>query len=277
MLLTFATTPTGPKLFYHVMRRIVPLILFFVVSATTAQATSVSDYHRHINQAIAALDSLSQIADENETTPAFEMRTAATVSSVQQLLPAQETIELGQQHFTVDNSWLQTALEKYKTSAPTERAVLRGQVIERLQAIGERLAESEGKSTEQDKARNSQKLKEILQRPEYARKVKEETAIGRLLRQFLKWLQSLFPKPKPIQPGTYTIFSKIAEIFAIVLALAVLIFVVRMFLPRVLHARRRKRKEKAGPRIVLGERLEPDQSATDLLAEAESLARGGAA
>jgi hypothetical protein len=247
------------------------LILFL----STAHATTISEYQKHLTQAITALDSLAQITNENETTPAFEMRTAETISSVRQLLPTSETVELGQQGFTVDNSWLQTELEKYKTASAAERPVLRGQVIERLQAIAERIKETETTAGTEDKDEHSKKLVEILQRPEYARKMKQETAIGRLWRQFVKWLESLFPKPKPIAPGTAGLFSKIAQVFVIVLALAVLIFVAKLFLPRLLQSRRTKRKAKEGARIVLGERLEPDQSATDLLSEAEALARSG--
>jgi len=250
-------------------------IVFFLL-VVPVHATSINDYYKHITQAITALDSLAQIANENETTPAFEMRTAETISSVRQLLPASETVELGQQGFTVDNSWLQTELEKYKTAAATERPVLRGQLIERLQAIRERINEVESTTSENhDKDQKTKKLAEILQRPEYARKVKQESAIGRLWRQFVKWLESLFPKPKPIAPGAAGMLSKVAQVFVILLALAVLIFVAKLFLPRLLHSRRTKRKAKAGPRIILGERLEPDQSATDLLSEAEGLARSG--
>jgi hypothetical protein len=43
----------------------------------------------------------------------------------------------------------------------------------------------------------------------------------------------------------------------------------------MLRSRRPKKKGKARARIVLGERLEPDQSALDLLSEAEALARRG--
>jgi len=250
-------------------------IVFFLL-VVPVHATSINDYYKHITQAITALDSLAQIANENETTPAFEMRTAETISSVRQLLPASETVELGQQGFTVDNSWLQTELEKYKTAAATERPVLRGQLIERLQAIRERINEVESTTSENhDKDQKTKKLAEILQRPEYARKVKQESAIGRLWRQFVKWLESLFPKPKPIAPGAAGMLSKVAQVFVILLALAVLIFVAKLFLPRLLHSRRTKRKAKEGPRIILGERLEPDQSATDLLSEAEGLARSG--
>ena len=93
--------------------------------------------------------------------------------------------------------------------------------------------------------------------------------------QFWEWLRKIFPKPKPIAPGAAGILSKVAQVFVIILALAVIIFVARLFLPRLLQNRRSKRKAKEGPRIVLGERLEPDQSARDLLSEAETLARTG--
>ena len=243
---------------------------------SAAQATPVGEYQKHLSQAITALDSLAQIANENETIPAFETRTAETIASVRQLLPASETVELGQQAFTVDNSWLQTELEKYKTASATERPALREQVIERLQAIRERTNEVEATASENhDKEQKTKKLAEILQRPEYARKVKQESAIGRLWRQFWKWLANLIPKPKPIAPGASRILSMIVQVFVILLALAVLIFVARLFLPRLLHSRRAKRKVKEGARIVLGERLESDQSATDLLSEAEGLARAG--
>ncbi|MFN2498064.1 MAG: DUF4129 domain-containing protein [Pyrinomonadaceae bacterium] len=254
-----------------------PLLLgLMLLLVSTIRATPVSEYQKHLAQAITALDSLAQIANENETLPAFEMRTAETIASVRQLLPASETVELGQQAFTVDNSWLQTELEKFKGASPTERPVLRVQMIERLQAIRERINKAESSASKNhDKDHKTQKLAEILQRPEYARKVKQQSAIARLWAQFWKWVQSIFPKPKPIAPGTAGIFSQIAQVFVILLALAVIIFVARLFLPRLLQNRRVKRKTKEGPRIVLGERLEPDQSARELLSEAENLARAG--
>lgn len=250
-------------------------VIFFLLSISV-YAASISEYDKHIAQAIAALDSLAQIANENETIPAYEARTAETISSVQQLLPAKQTVEVDQQNFAVDNSWLQTELEKYKTASATERPALREQTIQRLQAILDRVKEIETASAgAPDKQEQNRKLAEILQRPEYARKAKQETAIGRLLRQLIKWLQNLFPKPKPVSPGLAGIFTKIAQVFVIVLALAVLVFVGKLFLPRLLQARRAKRTVKTGARIVMGERLEPDQSAKDLLSEAELLARNG--
>jgi hypothetical protein len=179
--------------------------------------------------------------------------------------------------FNVDNSWLHQALDKYMTPKQTERTDLLNLIKERLRAIDERLGEAEGAGASRiaSKADESRKLTEILQRPEYVRKIKQESALSRLMDQFLKWLRSLFPQPKAVSPGTAGLFTTIAEVFVIVLAIAVLAFVVKLFLPRVLRSGRSKKKVKAGARIVMGEKLEPDQSATDLLAEAEVLARRG--
>jgi len=62
----------------------------------------------------------------------------------------------------------------------------------------------------------------------------------------------------------------------IVVSLGMIAFLIWKFAPRFLgNLRRRKKKEKREARIVLGERLEPDQTAADLLAQAEDLARRG--
>ena len=126
-----------------------------------------------------------------------------------------------------------------------------------------------------DKAQDSRKLAEILQRPEYTKKVEQKSALARLIEDFLKWLQGWMPKRAPISSGSASVISKTAQIFVIALAVGVLLFVLKLFLPRLLRNRKSKKKEKAKARIVLGEHLEPDQSALDLLNEAEALARRG--
>ena len=158
-----------------------------------------------------------------------------------------------------------------------ERPELLRRITERLQALEERITELQtpGAGKVSNKAEASRKLAEILQRPEYARKVTQQSALARLMKQFLEWFRNLFPKPKPLSPGSAGLLSKIAQVFVIVLALAVLAYVVKLFLPRLLRNRRPKKKTKQQARIVLGEKLEPDQSATDLLSEAEALARRG--
>ncbi|HEY0432001.1 MAG TPA: DUF4129 domain-containing protein, partial [Pyrinomonadaceae bacterium] len=125
------------------------------------------------------------------------------------------------------------------------------------------------------KAEENRKLQEILQRPEYARKVKAENPFTRQIDRFIKWITSWFPKPKPISASGAGVISAIAQWVIFVLALGVLVFVLKLVLQRFLRHDRPKRKGKAKARIVLGEQLEPDQSALDLLSEAEGLARRG--
>jgi len=245
--------------------------------AQAVSAIPLSDYHKRIRQAVTALDSLAQ-SDETESVAAYDTRDVQTVAGVRALLPQTESVDWNGTSFSVDNSWLHQELDKFSADRSAGRYDLLRRTTERLKAIDERIAEIErpASGTTGNKAEERRKLAEILQRPAYARKnALEGSALSRLIDRFLKWLQNLFPKPKPISSGSASVISKTAQIFVIALALGVLAFVLKLFLPRMLRSRRPKRKGKARARIVLGERLEPDQSALDLLSEAEALARRG--
>ena len=259
----------------RVLRFLLALSLLFAV-AQTVSAVSLEDYHKRIRQAVTALDSLVQ-SDETEDPWAYERRHAETIDSVRTLLPETETVAWSGASFNVDNSWLHQGLEKFGTASRAERSGLLKRATERLQAIDERLTEIEkpGSGSLGNKTEERRKLAEILQRSEYARRAAQESAISRLIDRLLKWLQDLLPKSAPISPGSASLLSKAAQVFVIALALGVLGFVLKLFLPRMLRSRRPKKKPKARARIVLGERLEPDQSALDLLSEAEALARRG--
>jgi hypothetical protein len=95
---------------------------------------------------------------------------------------------------------LQQELDKYSADNTKARYDLLQRITERLKAIDDRLEEVEkaASATGGNKADNSRKLAEILSRPEYAHKVKNESALGRLLARFLEWLRSWMPKPNPI-------------------------------------------------------------------------------
>ncbi|MDQ2937576.1 MAG: DUF4129 domain-containing protein [Acidobacteriota bacterium] len=268
--------PKRSKCYAFLARRFLHTVSFLILATPAAQAIPISQYHSEIQRAVTALDTLAQ-RDETEDAATYETRSNETVNVVRNLLPQAESVEWNGSSINVDNSWLHQELDKYAPVKHEGRTELLNRIKERLKAIDDRLndVESTGTSHIGNKADESRKLAEILQRPEYARKIKQESALARLLNQFVKWFQSLFPKPKAVSPGTAGLFTTIAQVFVILLAIAVLAFVVKLFLPRLLRPRRSKKKAKAGARIVLGEKLEPDQSATDLLVEAEALARRG--
>lgn len=257
-------------------RRFVLAANLLILAPYGVNAIPVNEYRAHIQRATTALDSLAQ-SDETEDASAYKARAAETIAGVRTMLSPTQSVEWNGESFSVDNSWLSQELDKYGAVPDAERGDLLRRITERLKAIEERIAEVEepGSTGARNKAEESRKLAEILQRPEYARKIKQESALSRLIDRFLKWLQSLIPKPKPFSPGKAGWVSQIAQVFVIVLALAVLAFVLKLFLPRLLRSRGSKKKARPRARIVLGEKLEPDQSAIDLLSEAEVLARRG--
>lgn len=242
----------------------------------TVTAIPLSDYHKRIRQAVTALDTLA-LPDENESVTAYAARDAETIQGVRNLLPQTEKVESRGTSFNADNSWLHQELSKYASDHSLQRYDLLKRTTERLKSIEERIAELEqpASAATDSKAEQSRKLAEILRRPEYARAIKKESAVNTLLGRLVKWILSWLPKPKPISAGGFGWLSRIAQWLVIALALGVLVFVAKLLAPRVLYARWPKKKRKAEARIVLGERLEPDQTARDLLSDAEALARRG--
>ncbi|HEY6230152.1 MAG TPA: DUF4129 domain-containing protein [Pyrinomonadaceae bacterium] len=256
--------------------RLLFVVILLMSAASVAHANSLNDYHKRIKQAVTALSTLAQ-SDETETATAFAERTGATIQQVRILLPAAETLEAGGAPIKIDNAWLHQEFDRYNRDTSSARRDLLVRITERLAAIDERIAELErpAATAAGSKTDNSARLAEILKRPEYAHQVKQQNAANRLLERFLRWLRTWLPQPKPISPGNVGIISRIAQWLVIVLALGVLGFVLKTFLSRALGYQRPKKKVKEKARIVLGEKLEPDQSARDLLSEAEALARRG--
>src|SRR5256885_3916068 len=149
-------------------------------------------------------------------------------------------------------------------------------VAERLRAVEERLKEiDKAKTTASAKDASKGRLAEILRRPEYIQTAPESSALDRLLERFFRWLGSLFPQAKPIQPGGSPIISGIAQLLVVGLSVAAIGLLVWRYGPRFIRGRKKKKKAKREARIVLGERLEEDQTSADLLAQAETLARNG--
>ena len=249
------------------------LVVFLV---TAAPAIPLSEYHQHIRQAVTALDTLAQ-ADQTESVIAYAARDAETIRRVRSLLPQSETVDVKGAGLKVDNSWLHQELDKYAADTSLERYDLLKRITERLKAIGDRMVELEqpAAETSASKAEESRRLGEILKRPEYAHQAQEKNALSRLMDRLAEWIRSLFPKAKPMSPGRASIVSRLVQWIVIILALGVLGYVLTLFLPRLFKNRSPKKKRKEKARIVLGETLEADQSALDLLAEAEALARRG--
>lgn len=257
------------------------LALLFFVSAFNVVAIPLATYRDRVHQCQIALDSLQAIGEDADET-SREERISRTLADVRRLLPPTEKVEVGGPTLEVDNRWLANALQGYEdpsTSSERRKALLT-ETTERLGVLAEELAELENKTASSSNTENREEAKtrlaSILRRDEYARKSADGNAISRLWRQFATWLRSLFPNSPQIDPDRARRLSQIAQFLVVGLALAMIAYVLWKFGPRVWHSKaNRKKKGKREARVVLGERLEPDQTSADLLAEAEVLARDG--
>src|SRR5258706_9423483 len=242
-----------------------------------ASAATFADYRHRVSQAIAAIEQ-SQAAHHDEDLSSPE-RVNSSIARIREELPVKETVTLDSQSAVIDNTWLHEALQNYEKTNNTklQRVTALARIEERLRALDERLEEvQQRKPAASDKDGDKGKLAEILRRPDFNKPATTEgSALSRLWERFLRWLFSLFPNVKPVTPGGSSFISGLAQIIIVLACLAAIAFLIWKFGPRYLSHRRRKKKPKREARIVLGERLEPDQTSADLLAQAELLARKG--
>jgi len=256
----------------------VAALMFVTGLLTTMQATTVSDYRSRLAQAASVIQHLETPDYYTDDSSQTNELVDNALARLRQLLPETESVTFNNQTIEVDNKWFHKALAEYekKKRLGDHDADLIRSTREELRALIERLDEMKSGAKTDDKDANKARLAEILRRPEYDKTAVQESAIERLWNQFIRWLSKLFPRVKPIQPGAARNLSNIAQVIVIGFSVLLIAFLIWKFLPRYLSSRRSKKKARnREPRIVLGERLEPDQTAADLLEQAEALARNG--
>ena len=254
---------------------VVVLVAFLFVCPANVAAIPIAEYHQNLKDAISKLEKLVEVDKDWDQTD-FENRLLQTIEDVRTILPVNQTIEVDGEVCNVDNSSLHKSLEDLKKLRAEEQFDKVDRITELLQAIEARITEREAAVERvQNKEQAKSKLDSILSRPEYATEQRGPNALSRLIRDFFRWLENLFPKRRPVQPGHVDWFTLVAQILVIGLALAVLLYVVKILLTRFGRTRKTKKPRKKEARIVLGERLEPEATSTDLLSQAELLARNG--
>jgi hypothetical protein len=254
---------------------VVVLVTFLFVGPANVAAIPIAEYHQNLKHAIAELEKLAKVDKDWDETD-FRNRLLQTIENVRTALPVNQTIEVDGEVCSVDNSSLHKSLEDLKKLPAAEQFDKVEHITELLKAIEARITEREAAiERAQSKEQAKSKLESILSRPEYATEQRGPNALSRLIRDFFRWLQDLFPKRRPVQPGHVDWITLVAQILVIGLAVAVLLYVVKILLTRFGRTRRTKKPRKKEARIVLGERLEPEATSTDLLSQAELLARNG--
>src|ERR1700730_10908211 len=156
--------PQGtPHLVYRLLGSFAVLFLF----STGIQAISLTEYHRNVQEAVTALDTFAQ-ADEEETSSQYQQRVTQTLAALRTSLPKTQAVESGGEICNIDNTWFHQQLDRFENAAESERAAIVGQMVERLHAIDERIAELEKPGvTSAGKAEENKRLAAILSRSEY--------------------------------------------------------------------------------------------------------------
>ena len=251
--------------------RLFVLLVALFLCPVCVRAIPLSEYQQNLKNAIAALETLGR--DEDESEADYESRFEQTIEGVRTALPKSQTVESDGDKCAVDNAWLHKELNELKSDEFGKLS----QILERLQAVEARVIERQGAARSTDSKEWAKgRLEAILARPEYVTQARGPNALQRLIRDFLRWLQKLLPRrtPNP-DPNSAKWINLIARIGVVLAGLLLLAFVVKLLMNRFKRQGKIKVRKKKEPRIVLGERLEPEQTATDLLSEAEELARRG--
>lgn len=270
--------------------------------AQSRPAATLADYRARVQGAAATLEELAatyQRAKASESTEVWSRegfdsdfivelpKTERTAfAKVRGLLPRKERVEWGGggQFVEADNAWLHEGLDEPRQKravAYDERAEALYALAGRLRSLEARLAEVEGGTAAGSFDRDAERgrLNSILNSPEFDREARQQqqqqgNALQKLVKDFIDWIPSLLPKGGVITPGASPRVSMTTQVVVLALCLAVLVYVARLLWLR--RARVRKSpKSKRGARVVLGERLEADQTASDLLDDAERLALSG--
>lgn len=248
---------------------------FLLLASSSIQAMPLTEYQKNLQRAITALDTLTQ-QDEEESDSDYDRRLRDTTEAIRVAIPATQMVESGQEIYSVQNSWLHNQLGELEKAVASDRQERISEMLDCLRALDERISDAQGSHTSTDQSNAKQKLEAILRRAEYQSESKGSSAIARLLRDFFRWLENLFPKGYRLRSEDQArSVSRVAQFVAFGLCVIVIVFVLKTFLPRVLRRRTARGMKKAEPRIILGERIAPEQSAHDLLSEAEQLARDG--
>jgi hypothetical protein len=194
------------------------------------------------------------------------------------LIPPSESIETPTGGLETDNRWLASMLDQFEQETDqNQRRVVLTSVSERLLAISQSVNDLQTAiASERTKETDKQKLADILARQEYQKQqVKDESLFQKWLRNLLDWLAHVFPSPA-IGPGAASEFGSlrlVLQILILALVVGLIGYLVYKFVPFKRSSRKTKREKT--DRVVLGERIGADRSASDLFDEAEALAREG--
>jgi hypothetical protein len=252
------------------------LAMLLMISAT-ASSTTLREYSNQIEKARTSTDELISVVSRSDRNPNLEKEKALAIV---EMIPATQKVEWPGGAINTDNKWLVEALGEFsiELATPKGKQILLG-ISERLQAIGNAVNTLEASTlVKSSKDEDKQKLAEILSRDEYQKPTEQgESLFQKWIAKFLEWLAKFLPGPSESAPsisGTGSL-QLVIQVLICLAVIGLVGFLLYKFVPLISKRFRDPSKEKKKDRVILGERVAAEESATDLFAEAESLARVG--
>jgi hypothetical protein len=266
----------------HVLyaRQLMLILLLMLFGTSGVVAMPLAEYRSRIHQAITELESTTE-SERYESTQEHDHRLTKALDNVLQIVPMNTPVEWQDTRLVVNNSWLEDEFKSFQQLSrndPRAPEIL-ARITERLRAVEDRLTELDSQdktvAATKGKAQEKARLEAILRRAEFNAQPPQESILKRIWARLIAWLNSLFPRSSGLEPGSMSWLSFFAMIFIFALAAGVLGYAIYKLTPYFQRRRAKLKLEKREARIVLGERLASDQTASDLLDEAEALARKG--
>lgn len=257
------------------------LIGFFLSAPASIFAATLAEYRADVKASNLLIQNLLYPDDEDSDFDDFAKMEREALKQIRARIPASEKIEWQGATVETSNRWLAERLDKFEQMPPEndKRWDVLTEVGERLEAIEQKLDELENPAAAtRTKDEDKQKLAEILRREEYQKPVeKEESLAQKLQRQIAEWIAGIFPRPNisPSVSSGFQSFSFILQMLLYALILGAIGFVVYRFAPFFVQRVRGRAMKMKKERVILGERLANDETAQNLFAEAENLARQG--
>ncbi len=259
------------------------LLGFLLLTPAATFAETLKQYHEDVKVSNTLIENLLYPDDDDESSSESLARLEQdTLKRIRGRLPATETVEWQGGSVETDNRWLAEKLDKFEQTPPTndKRGEILIEIADRLEAIEVKLNELEKPPVStRTKDEDKQKLAEILRREEYQKPAekKEPSLAEKIQKQIAEWLEAIFPRPNitPSVPGDFQSLSFVLQIVLFALLLGVIAFVVYRFAPFFAKRFRSRETKEKKERVILGERLADDETAHNLFAEAENLARLG--
>lgn len=264
---------------------VIKIVFLFVLVGTFAMvradgataAEHLEDIRKARGIVTAMLDDITA-RSSGAPLPPFD---AKKVTDLRSTLPAEpRSVETVHGTQSASYAWVHSRLDEFVTERNEARqaAVLYG-IDERLAEIVAVITDLENAGrADRTKDEDKQKLTEILAREQFQKPTeKQESIWERWLNSFIKWLESLFPRPTPVesQPSGLPGLARVLQIVMIAGVVVLVLFIVYRLAPDIFPSFRRKAKKEKEDRVILGETVSADSSSADIYREAEALARKG--